>query len=142
MKNESNLSHILGKEHQKIGGMLEQLSSQQLPPSEQKNLFEQFKWAVEKHLFLEEKAIFTTIDNNTYSHFVPRLLSEHNLLLNLLQKMEQQLSQSDTINFSSFSDLLKKHESFEELTFYPHLEQELNSSQKRLLMEKISINVR
>ncbi len=53
-----------------------------------------------------------------------------------------QLLEDKPVNLVAFENFLREHESFEELTFYPHLEQELNSLQKRLLMEKISINVR
>ncbi len=135
-----NIPQLLEEEHHKIETLLTEFKSS--TNQERWSNLEKLKWTVQKHLFLEEKAIFTSMKQNAFPDLVPRLLSEHNLLIKLLERMESNVLDEKPINLMAFENFLKEHESFEELTFYPHLEQELNSLQKRLLMEKISINVR
>ncbi|MEM0466426.1 MAG: hemerythrin domain-containing protein [Candidatus Thermoplasmatota archaeon] len=103
-------------------------------------IFDTFEWNLEKHLFTEEKAIFTSYNpvNITKGYaMVPELIKEHNQILNQTRVLRKNLIAKKRTDFDSFKELLTKHKNFEEEHLYPHLDQELDDTQKKLILDRL-----
>jgi hemerythrin-like domain-containing protein len=108
------------------------------------DVFDEFKWELEKHIFIEEKAVFKFFNpqkEKNYYDVVPNLIEEHNALLEMLNELENDLTAKGVNNISldasDFKKLLKKHKRFEEEEFYPDLEKDLTESQRKNVIKKI-----
>jgi len=133
-----NITFLMINEHKKIREIFNKFEREQ--NSEKKEgLYNKFKWAIEKHLFVEEKAIFT-FSQNISGRIVSdifRLMDEHGDILNLIKDIEYNLDKKIEPVFSELKEILKNHEKFEEETFYPELDKMLNNQQKAELIERI-----
>ena len=130
------------KDHAKIVGLLnnvEKVIGQDIVTT--MKVFDKFEWELEKHIFTEEKAIFTSYSpTNIIDGYamVPELIKEHNEILNKLRVMRKDLIKQRTCDFQGFKESLMNHKNFEEQNLYPKLDQELDESQRKMIVEKIS----
>ena len=142
MKNNMTITSLMIKSHNKLEKLLDKLKvSTQRDFELTSELFDEFKWEFEKHIFTEEKAIFKFFNfSKDEDHFdvVPNLIKEHDALLEMLNEVENDLSIKDHLDISGFKNLLIKHKNFEEETIYPKLDDELNDSQKNSIFIKIN----
>jgi len=103
-------------------------------------VFDTFEWELEKHIFIEEKAIFTSYKPTNIVEgykMVPELIQQHNDILNGLRMMRKNLMWQRPIDYDEFKELILAHKTFEEASLYPKLDQELDVSQKEEIMKKI-----
>jgi hemerythrin-like domain-containing protein len=103
-------------------------------------VFDTFEWELEKHIFIEEKAIFTSYKPTNIVEgykMVPELIQQHNEILNRLRVMRKNLMWQRPIDYDEFKELIMAHKTFEEVSLYPKLDQELDESQKEEIMKKI-----
>jgi hypothetical protein len=103
-------------------------------------VFDTFEWELEKHIFIEEKAIFTSYnpENITAGYrMVPQLVQQHNEILNTLQVMRKDLMWQRPVHFEEFREFLLAHKTFEEASLYPKLDLELTVPQKEEIIKKI-----
>lgn len=105
------------------------------------NLFSKFKWHMEKHILTEEKAIFSSYrsinkeeeENKAFD----QLTKEHNIILDLIEKILKDELPSGNISFNKLKKLLNKHRSFEEEKIYPKLDISLSNKDKNEITRKI-----
>jgi len=103
-------------------------------------VFDTFEWELEKHIFIEEKAIFSSYEPTNIVEgykMVPELIQQHNDILNRLRVMRKNLMWQRPIDYDEFKELIMVHKTFEEASLYPKLDQELDVSQKEEIMKKI-----
>jgi hemerythrin-like domain-containing protein len=103
-------------------------------------VFDTFEWELEKHIFIEEKAIFTSYrPTNIIEGYkmVPELIQQHNEILNKLRVMRKNLMWQRPIDYTEFKEFIMAHKTFEEASLYPKLDQELDVSQKEEIIKKI-----
>jgi hemerythrin superfamily protein len=103
-------------------------------------VFDTFEWELEKHIFVEEKAIFTSYSPKNIAQgyrMMPQLIQQHNDLLNKLQVMRKDLTWQRPVRFEEFRELLLMHKNFEEKSLYPKLDLELSVQQKEEIIKKI-----
>jgi hemerythrin-like domain-containing protein len=103
-------------------------------------VFDTFEWELEKHIFIEEKAIFTSYKPTNIVEgykMVPELIQQHNDILNRLRVMRKNLMWQRPIDYTEFKELIMAHKTFEEASLYPKLDQELDVSQKEEIIKKI-----
>lgn len=103
-------------------------------------VFDTFEWELEKHIFIEEKAIFTSYKPTNIVEgykMVPELIQQHNDILNRLRMMRKNLMRQRPIDYNDFKELILAHKTFEEASLYPKLDQELDVSQKEEIIKKI-----
>jgi hypothetical protein len=103
-------------------------------------VFDTFEWELEKHIFIEEKAIFTSYKPMNIVEgykMVPELIQQHNDILNRLRVMRKNLMWQRPIDYDEFKELIMVHKTFEEASLYPKLDQELDVSQKEEIIRKI-----
>jgi hemerythrin superfamily protein len=103
-------------------------------------VFGTFEWELEKHIFIEEKAIFTSYNpTNVLEGYkmVPELIRQHNDILNRMQVMRKDLLWNKPVKYHEFKELIVAHKTFEEESLYPKLDQELTVPQKEEIIKKI-----
>ncbi len=110
-------------------------------------LLGEFKSEFSKHISIEENTVFKFFNpdkENDYYDVVPKLVREHNMLLEMLNDTENRLAtkgiEEISAGYSNFKKLLLNHKRFEEKRFYPELDKNLSASQKKSIMDKIHNN--
>lgn len=99
--------------------------------------FNQFKWALEKHFFVEEKVIFSVYsldDENEEDIF--NLLKDHKDILWIINRIEEDLEDNIKPKIRSLKENLRRHIMFENNKFYPLLDEMLDEKQKQLILNR------
>ena len=136
---EKKISKIMLKEHGRINGFLEEFSKCQNDDLEKfKEIFSRFKWNLEKHFFLEEKAIFNIfeITDGTEVSDIFDLMQEHGEILEETKKVGKVLSKNSCPNMNELIEKLNKHAEFEDNFFYPKLDNILSHQQKEEIINR------
>ena len=103
-------------------------------------VFDTFEWELEKHIFTEEKAIFSSYNPKNIVEgykMVPELIQQHNEILNKIRIMRKDLMWKKPVQFHEFKEFIVAHKNFEEASLYPKLDQELTVAQKDEIIKKI-----
>jgi hemerythrin superfamily protein len=128
---------LMIKDHERITELLDNVEKNGHPEIE---AFYKFKWYLEKHIFVEEKAIFISYqpsDDSEEHKIFNRLSREHTALMDLLDKILKESFPKGNINFNKVKKLLATHKKFEEKEVYPQLEKKLSKEDKQEIIEKI-----
>lgn len=143
MSETNNILSLMVKDHCKIEKLLDELET-----NSNKNYqiltesFNKFEWSLEKHIFVEEKAIFTSYNPKDVTEgykMLPVLTQQHNVILNKLNNMRKNVRNKRRIrDIYEFKEFLIKHKNFEENEVYPNLDQTLNEKQKELIINRIN----
>lgn len=132
---------LMVRDHGKIISLLNNVEKAlEQPTVEKMKVFHQLEWTVEKHLFTEEKALFTFYDpeNVTAGYkMMPQLIQEHNDITNRLRVMRRKLLEQNPVDFQGLKNVLMQHKQFEEDQVYPKLDQELTEEQKTIIMSRM-----
>jgi hemerythrin-like domain-containing protein len=132
------------KDHCKIEDLLDELEekSKNEDFDELIDVFYEFEWTLEKHVFTEEKAVFTCYNPSDVSEgykMLPKLTEHHNFILNKLNIWRDNIRKRKPLNdVYSLKEYLKNHREFEEEEFYPRLDKELSEKEKNRIISKIS----
>jgi len=134
MKQE--IFNIMEMQHEFIKSLLsdfEDFRDKALPESgEVLNLF---VWNLEKHIFLEEKilySIYSIWDGNIEGMF--EILGDHGEIRVFIKKIKS--SDFGKSDISTLKELLEDHFALEETILYPNLEKVLNAEQKKFIVER------
>lgn len=103
-------------------------------------VFDTFEWELEKHIFTEEKAIFSSYNPKNISEgykMVPELIQQHNEIINRVRVMRKELMWNKPVQFHEFKEFIMAHKTFEEASLYPKLDAELTAAQKDEIIKKI-----
>ena len=107
-----------------------------------KKSFTKFEWKLEKHIFFEEKVIFTNYSPEDVTEgyrMLPELTKQHNFILNQLSNWRKDLVNKDKIDgFYKIKKVLINHKIFEENEVYPKLDQSLSYSDKKLIIDRLN----
>ncbi len=130
-------------DHHEIESLLDSLSeSLDVSYDEMQKHFERFEWKLEKHLFVEEKAIFTFYEPDDVTmgyQMLPIITKQHNHLFNELDKMRKEVNNGkEPSKLSELKSFLMKHRDFEERDLYPKLEEALKPDQKQKIVDRIN----
>lgn len=140
MKNETILDVML-KDHEKILKLLDGLEKCIYQDKLiLKKMFETFSWELEKHLFTEEKVIFTLYEPEEQIEFydiIPNLMIEHDEINNKLRELRKIIKSNKECNPQDFIELFTKHTNFEEESFYPKIDQTLDEKTKKFIINRI-----
>lgn len=119
------ISDLMEEHHTKVGDMLG------------KEDLQSFKWELQKHFLLEEKAIFFNVGNGEFSESVQKLLGEHKKMLDKLNEIE--VGSGD---LEEFKQMLLRHKEFEDKEFYPLLDRTLTDEVKGEIVTRIQDELR
>jgi hemerythrin superfamily protein len=134
---------LMKEDHHEIESLIDSLQ-EALDGSydEMRKKFEQFEWRVEKHLFVEEKAIFTFYEPDDVVQgfqMLPTITKHHNFILNELKKMRKEVNNGkEPEDLTELKKFLIKHRNYEEVDVYPKLEEALKPDQKEKIINRIN----
>ncbi|KYK24850.1 hypothetical protein AYK24_05540 [Thermoplasmatales archaeon SG8-52-4] len=142
MRNENSILKIMIKDHCKIEELINNLeNSSKLDYGSMNKAFNKFEWELEKHIFIEEKAIFTSYNPDDVIEgykMLPELTKQHNYILNNLNNWRKDIRKRRTItDIYSLKEFIIKHKNFEEEKVYPKLDESLTEDVKQNIIEKI-----
>jgi len=104
------------------------------------NSFNTFQWNLEKHFFVEERAIFTSYNpddpDKEYDYFSV-LMDQHTEILEIVESLRKKLQKREPFDLNELKKLLVKHKTFEEKSIYPVLDQEIDENEKQIIIDRI-----
>jgi hypothetical protein len=103
--------------------------------------FNTFEWNLEKHFFVEERAIFTSFNSDYIEdghQLFTNLSKQHTNILEKVESLRKRLRSGKTIDVSDLETLLLKHKTYEEKNVYPVLDVEISEGEKRFMIERIN----
>ena len=127
------------EEHKRIHKFLEEFSRcQKGDLNKFREIFSRFIWNLEKHFFLEEKAIFNVfeITDGTDVSDIFDLIQEHGEILEETKRVKKIMSKNCCPDMTELIEKLNKHMKFENNLFYPRLDDILNSQQKEEIIKR------
>lgn len=132
------ITNLMLKEHGRINAMLIDFEKKIKDSKIAKELFSKFKWNLEKHFFVEEKAIFDVTISLSQDEIsdIFDLMQEHGKIMSEIKKIENSLLKEKIPQIEELKAILKKHATFEDQIFYPKLDLKLNENQKSYLIER------
>ena len=141
--NGNNILTRMIEDHNKIEKLMDELENN-IDKSHEllKKSFTKFEWKLEKHIFAEEKVIFTNYNPDDVSEgykMLPELTKQHNYILNQLSNWRRDIVKNNKIEgFIKFKKVLVNHKIFEENEVYPQLENSLSDADKKLIIDRLN----
>jgi len=140
---EYDILPLMVKDHCKIELLIDKLEENSKGDSSAMiKSFNKLEWNLEKHVFVEEKAIFTSYNPEDVTigyKMLPELTKQHNEILNRLSIMRKDVRTRGIIkDVYSFKEFMINHKNFEEKEVYPKLDEALDKTQKRRIIDKIN----
>ncbi len=135
-----SIQKLMLGEHNALGVLLDKFEKNlEKDIEEAKKAFNRLKWILERHFFIEEKAIFIFLHNEKGDEVanIFQLMQEHGTLLEFMNEIDERLEDNGIPDISKFKGLLLAHRTFENDVFYPRLDEELGIEQKAEILEKI-----
>jgi hemerythrin-like domain-containing protein len=144
--NESvSILSLMVKDHAKLVELIDKFEEKSNEDFESMlKAFYKFEWNLEKHIFTEEKAIFTSYNPGNITEgyrMLPELTKQHNYIVNTLNNWRRAVRNKKMIASSeiySFKDFLIRHREFEEQKVYPRLDESLDEKEKQHIIAKIN----
>jgi len=102
--------------------------------------FKTFKWHLEKHIFVEERAIFLSDKYDKSIENFSLLLEiskQHNEIIKEVKNVIQNLKTDSGFKTEKLRTLLNKHLIFEEKNAYPRLDEIISESEKNRIINSI-----
>jgi len=139
---ENNILDVMINDHRRLEKFLDEFEANiDKEYSLMRESFNKFEWELEKHLFTEEKAIFTLYNPEDVTggyKMLPELTNQHNFLVNKLDNWRKDIRNNRKIEgFYEFKKFLIKHREFEEKEVYPRLNESLDEAQKKQIINRI-----
>lgn len=141
MKNSKEILNTMIEEHALIEVLLLVFKNDLTKePGSAENSLNKFSWELEKHFFVEERAIFKFCGSpdSEICQIVQELIQEHSIMLEMLNEIKNDLVIGKNIEISSFLILLEKHRNTEEKKLYPKIDQEFSQENKDIIISKIN----
>lgn len=140
---EINILSLMIRDHCKLEELITDLEEKNKGDFEEmKKAFTKFEWELEKHIFTEEKAIFTDYSPDDVSQgykMLPELTKQHNYIVNTLNNWRENVRKKKMLtDVYSLKEFLIKHRQFEEESVYPKLEEALSEDDKKHIIAKIN----
>jgi len=143
MNKKISILSLMIKDHCKIENLISELDEKNKSSfDEMKKAFTKFEWELEKHIFTEEKAIFTDYNPDDVTlgyNILPEITKQHNYIINTLNNWREEVRKKNMLSdIYSFKEFLVRHRKFEEEKVYPKLEESLSNTDKKHIIAKIN----
>lgn len=132
------IADVMRQEHIRLANMLGDLITNITKGSKDSfKKFIQLKWNVEKHFFIEEKAIFEAYsDKVEVDNKEIRLIEEHKQMIEMILNAKKMMEQGKVPDFTEFQKFMLKHQKIEDEHFYTGLENNLTEDEKAEILDK------
>jgi hypothetical protein len=137
----NTITEVMTKHHLNIDKLLNKFNRELKEKSiTGMETFNKFKWELEKHFFLEEKAIFQShySSNIQTNEISTRLKDEHDKIIQELEKIEMDIKLNKSIEFNNLREMIIKHKNYENRHFYPLLDDELDDDNVKKIVDRLS----
>ena len=143
MNGEISILKLMTRDHYKIEGLINKLEEAAKEDFESMaKAFNKFEWELEKHIFTEEKAIFTSYNPEDVIEgykMLPELTKQHNYIINTLNNWREDIRKKRTLSdVYSLKEFIIRHKDFEEEKVYPQLDEGLSEEEKKKIIAKIN----
>ena len=143
MSESISILDLMVKDHKKIESLINDLEEKTKEDFDAlKKSFNKFEWELEKHIFTEEKAIFTSYNPEDVTEgykMLPELTKQHNYIINTLNNWREDIRKKRLItDVYDFKEFIIKHRNFEEEMVYPKLDESLTEDDKKHIVIKIN----
>lgn len=143
MSESISILELMIKDHCKIEELINELEKKSKEDFESmRKAFNNFEWELEKHIFTEEKAIFTSYNPEDVAEgykMLPELTKHHNFIINTLNNWRDDIRKRRMLrDVNSFKEFIIRHKNFEEEKVYPQLDEALPEDEKRQIVTKIN----
>jgi hemerythrin-like domain-containing protein len=103
-----------------------------------KKSLSEFSWELKKHFFIEENVIFNFMSwkESAIITIIDQLKKEHSIMLEMVEKMQNEYPLVAEQNTEPFLKLLQSHRGVEEKNLYPRLDADLSESQKDQIIKR------
>ena len=104
------------------------------------NSFNTFQWNLEKHFFVEERAIFISYKPDKFDNeynFFSDLMVQHTEILEIIESLRKKLQNRGPFDLDELKKLLVNHKTFEEKSIYPVIDQEIDEGEKGFIIDRI-----
>jgi hypothetical protein len=132
------ISDYMLLDHAKIVDLLNEIEKGDHPSFD---AFCKFEWHLQKHIFLEEKAVYNFYkiynDKEMGSQFFEKLSKQHTVILELLNKITTDSFPKGNVNFTKLKRLLTTHKNFEEMEVYPNIDKNIDNKIRKEIIERI-----
>ena len=143
MTQNTNVVKLMVNHHCKIEKLLENFEAN--IDSDYESIlktFSDFEWELEKHIFIEERVIYTQYNPDDIADgykMLPKLTTQHNFIINKLQNWSKDIrNKKKILDFNVLKEFIENHKNFEEKDVYPLIDQVLNEEQKLKMATKIN----
>ena len=143
MSESISILELMIKDHCKIEKLINELEKKSKEDfASMRKAFNNFEWELEKHIFTEEKAIFTSYNPKDVTEgykMLPELTKQHNYIINTLNNWRDDVRKRRMLrDVYSFKEFIIRHKDFEEEKVYPQLDEALPEDEKRHIVAKIN----
>jgi len=128
-----NVTNLMIEDHKMIGGLINKVVE-----SKDKEDFKKMMWALEKHLFVEEKAVLMSYrpTDDEGKKMIAHVLEDHVKILDIVHNLEISFDSCE-VDFNELEAFLKNHEILEETILYPRLDKEMPEDDRQVLIDRI-----
>jgi len=138
MSGRGELTKVMVKHHGKIEKALRDFEESVGSDCAGK-LFNDFKWELEKHFFVEERAILTYYnpEDEESNAMKTTVLDDHRMILDELKGVERGLG-TGSDGLEDFKVHLREHAHFEDAVLYPKMDADLEPEEKDEMLSRIT----
>jgi len=113
----SGFSHVLIRDHKEISRHIQKLRQKRkgLPNI---NLIDKLKWFIERHIYVEEKALFSLFDKDNISIDIDKILKDHDKILQVLEEIIKTKETLEMEKGEKLEELMTSHFDFEKQQLY------------------------
>ncbi|MCF2141038.1 MAG: hypothetical protein K9W44_13350 [Candidatus Lokiarchaeota archaeon] len=144
---KSSIAKRFSEDHDHIIETLLKYFNNHTSSEENPRFLKEFIWMVERHFYLEEKAIlhFFQVDADVEKEFLIRLYHEHSSILYILNRIRKNLTYDPYLtietSMSELKVLVSKHKKFEMENFYFQMDKRLTEYQRAFILKKLDSSV-
>jgi hemerythrin-like domain-containing protein len=133
------LTKAILEQHTIINKLLVEFEKVREDKTSMVNLFNSFKWDLDKHMFIEEQNFFPVANKNDKIEMtqLQNLMKDHSDLRKIISNFAEDVSDGIKPDVMIFKELLLKHEEREIKSFYPLLDARLSLEKKKEIMENL-----
>jgi hypothetical protein len=138
----NELLNVMVKDHNRLMNYLEDVKDNLESDFEVLlKKFNTFEWNLEKHFFVEERAIFIAYNPDYIEdghQLFTNLSKQHTNILEKVEFIRKRLRSGKSVDVSDLKEMLLKHKTYEEKNVYPVLDVEISEGEKRFMIERIN----
>jgi len=138
--NSTAILDLMVKDHAKLIKELSKVEKNlKEDPMVARKSFRAFEWNLQKHIFVEERAIFTSYNPDYIGTMYKKISDIKKQHSNILKKLDslRDIENQNVLCIIDFKKILVKHKNYEENVIYPVLDQEITDDEKKYIIERI-----